>query len=385
MQDTAMNNSNACRQRNVNVIEINECESDVEEQNMFAGNVKVLNHAEQWNEECVLNDKLNFSFRLDTGADCSILSVELFNKLNVNQSEIKTSVGVISTLTDEVLRPLGTCTVKTQAKNNYSAKTALVDYQILNVTRLILDFIDLARDNGVILLRFPSHCSHRIQPLDVALMRPISLYYEEKVRMWMRSNPGKMMTLFQISTLFGAAFIQPCTMQTALNGFRKTSIWPPDKTVFTDDDFLPSATTNIQLLNLRGHSNESQRASDNSLILSNKNTCNLPQCYWMLDLTVESTSFPLGLKEAKEKRDIKEANKVALAKRKLSLGAEKNVINEKTKNTSKGKGFLKKKMCKSKRESDSSDTENEQDAHNSCANIDSDDDEAVFVCEICTI
>lgn len=38
-------------------------------------------------------------------------------------------------------------------------------------------------------------------------------------------------------------------MTTAINGFRKTGIWPPDLNVFSDADFLPSATTDIQLEN----------------------------------------------------------------------------------------------------------------------------------------
>ncbi|CAH1992916.1 unnamed protein product [Acanthoscelides obtectus] len=52
-----------------------------------------------------------------------------------------------------------------------------------------IDVIDLARDNGVILLCFPPHCTRRLQPLDEAFMRPLSLYYEDEVRRWLRSNP----------------------------------------------------------------------------------------------------------------------------------------------------------------------------------------------------
>ncbi|GJQ73139.1 hypothetical protein Trydic_g1766 [Trypoxylus dichotomus] len=51
----------------------------------------------------------------------------------------------------------------------------------------------------------------------------------------MRSNLRKVATLFQISTLFGAAFIH---------------------TYKTDDDFLPSATTDIQLDDLRTNNNQ---------------------------------------------------------------------------------------------------------------------------------
>ncbi|KAG8233292.1 hypothetical protein J437_LFUL012227 [Ladona fulva] len=38
-------------------------------------------------------------------------------------------------------------------------------------------------------------------------------------------------------------------MPTAINGFRKTGIWPHDLDVLSDADFLPSATTDIQLEN----------------------------------------------------------------------------------------------------------------------------------------
>ena len=110
-----------------------------------------------------------------------------------------------------------------------------------------LALIDMARANGVILLCFPPHCSHRLQPLDVAFMKPLSKYYEEEVRKWLRCNPGKVVTLFQIASLFGTAYVQASTMMTAVNGFRKTGIWPVDMNVFNDADFLPSVTTDIQL------------------------------------------------------------------------------------------------------------------------------------------
>ncbi|XP_072388730.1 uncharacterized protein [Diabrotica undecimpunctata] len=78
-------------------------------------------------------------------------------------------------------------------------------------------------------------------------MKPLSKYYEDEIRKWLRCNPGKVVTLFQIASLFGTAFIQAAAMSTAINGFRKTGIWPCDMNVFKDEDFLPSATTNIEL------------------------------------------------------------------------------------------------------------------------------------------
>lgn len=110
-----------------------------------------------------------------------------------------------------------------------------------------IELIDLARKHGVILLCFPPHCSHRLQPLDVSFMKPLSNYYEDEVRKFLRSNPGKVATLHHLSQLFGAAYTRAATMSNAVNGFRKTGIYPTDMHVFSDDDFLPSATTEIEL------------------------------------------------------------------------------------------------------------------------------------------
>ncbi|CAK9823984.1 MFS-type transporter clz9 [Anthophora retusa] len=37
-----------------------------------------------------------------------------------------------------------------------------------------LAVIDLAREHGVIMISFPPHCSHQLQPLDVSFMKPFS-------------------------------------------------------------------------------------------------------------------------------------------------------------------------------------------------------------------
>lgn len=108
-----------------------------------------------------------------------------------------------------------------------------------------LNVIDYARDNGVSMLCIPPHCSQRLQPLDVAFMNPLSRYYSEELRKWLRSNPGKVVTLFQISTIFGAAYIQCANMRTAISAFKATGIWPTDPSIFKEEDFLPADVTDI--------------------------------------------------------------------------------------------------------------------------------------------
>nr|CAB3264995.1 nucleosome-remodeling factor subunit NURF301 [Phallusia mammillata] len=108
-----------------------------------------------------------------------------------------------------------------------------------------IDVIDLAKNNGVIMLCFPPHCTHRLQPLDVSFMKPLSTYYAQMVKQWLRSNPGRVVSAFQIAKLVSEAFLQAATMRTAINGFKTTGIWPVNENVFDEADYAPSTTTDI--------------------------------------------------------------------------------------------------------------------------------------------
>ena len=101
---------------------------------------------------------------------------------------------------------------------------------LANPTLLILDghsthtqnlnLIDLAREHGVQILCLPPHCTHRLQPLDVTFMKPLSLFYDECVRKWLRNHPGRLVSMFQIGALFGEAYVRAATMQNALSGIQ---------------------------------------------------------------------------------------------------------------------------------------------------------------------
>lgn len=77
-------------------------------------------------------------------------------------------------------------------------------------------------------------------------MRPLSTYYDQQITAWLRSNPGMgVVTVRQIAEIFGKAFIQASSMSTAVNGFKKCGIWPYDSSVFSENDFAASLTTDI--------------------------------------------------------------------------------------------------------------------------------------------
>ena len=107
-----------------------------------------------------------------------------------------------------------------------------------------LEVIDLARDKGVVILCLPPHCSHRMQPLDVSFMKPLMTYYDQELEKWLRNHPGRVVTTFQTAELFGNAYTRAATAQTAMNGFRKTGIYPSNRDIFEPHEFAACEPTN---------------------------------------------------------------------------------------------------------------------------------------------
>lgn len=108
-----------------------------------------------------------------------------------------------------------------------------------------LDVIDLARKKNVIILCFPPHTTHRLQPLDVSFMGPLSTFYSQQLDYWLVNHPGRVVGLHQISKIFGEAYIKAANIRNACSGFKKTGIFPFDPEVFTEVDFAATETTNL--------------------------------------------------------------------------------------------------------------------------------------------
>jgi hypothetical protein len=73
--------------------------------------------------------------------------------------------------------------------------------------------------------RVPS-TTDRMQPLDVAFMKPFKTYYAREMANWMAAHPGRTVTAFQIAHLMGQADIKAGTVQIATSCFRATGILP---------------------------------------------------------------------------------------------------------------------------------------------------------------
>lgn len=107
--------------------------------------------------------------------------------------------------------------------------------------------IDRARENGVTILCLPPHTSHRMQPLDVSFMAPLTTFYTQEVEMWLRNHPGRCVTISEVGSLFGKAYLRASTPLNAINGFLKTGLCPLNPTVFTEDMFAAALPTDSDL------------------------------------------------------------------------------------------------------------------------------------------
>lgn len=105
-----------------------------------------------------------------------------------------------------------------------------------------LQVIDLAPTNHVTIVSIPPHSSHKTQPLDKTFMGPLKTYYSEYVRQFLRHSE-RPVGPYDIAELFGKAYIQCQTALIAAKGFRVTGIFPCDRNVFQDVDFLPSESS----------------------------------------------------------------------------------------------------------------------------------------------
>lgn len=109
-----------------------------------------------------------------------------------------------------------------------------------------LDALVYAKENGIIIFCFPPHCTHRVQPLDVSFYSPLVAYYNQELTNWLKNHPGRVITHFQVGTLFNNAYIKSATIQNALKGFSATGIAPFNPDVFPDWMFAAAEVTDIE-------------------------------------------------------------------------------------------------------------------------------------------
>lgn len=65
-------------------------------------------------------------------------------------------------------------------------------------SHLSIDALDFAKKNGIIMLSFPPHCSHKMQPLDISVYSPLKKFLNTALDSWMLNHPGKTLCIYDI-------------------------------------------------------------------------------------------------------------------------------------------------------------------------------------------
>ncbi|KAK3732062.1 hypothetical protein RRG08_026448 [Elysia crispata] len=105
-----------------------------------------------------------------------------------------------------------------------------------------LAVINYCKENDIVLLSFPPHCSHELQPLDKTVYGPLKTFFNAAADKWMRnpSNAGKVMTIHNIPILIAEAFPKAFTPTNIIAGFESTGIQPLNRERIPEQRYLPS-------------------------------------------------------------------------------------------------------------------------------------------------
>ena len=69
------------------------------------------------------------------------------------------------------------------------------------------DTIHLAAKEGIVIICIPPHTTHVSQPLDISFFQPLKAYWSEACHKYMQENPGRVVTKYQFSELFGSSLV----------------------------------------------------------------------------------------------------------------------------------------------------------------------------------
>lgn len=110
-------------------------------------------------------------------------------------------------------------------------------------SHLSIEVLDYFKENGVTILSFPPHCSHKLQPLDRTVYGPLKKYYNHASDNWLASHPGKTITIYDIPELVKTSLPLAATIDNIQSGFRVTGISPLNENIFPDSEFSGSYVT----------------------------------------------------------------------------------------------------------------------------------------------
>ena len=88
--------------------------------------------------------------------------------------------------------------------------------------------IRMAAAEGIILFTLPPHTTHLSQPLDKGPFSPLKIEWRKTVHKFITSNPGRVVSRYEFSSLFTDAWCNAMSMKNVAAGFKVTGVYPFD-------------------------------------------------------------------------------------------------------------------------------------------------------------
>ena len=109
------------------------------------------------------------------------------------------------------------------------------------------ELIDYARENGLFFLSLPPHTTHKLQPLNRAVFKPLKAFFNNACQKWMRNHPGRRIQTENLGELFKDAYIKLATLENAVSSFHISGIIPFNLDIIPQHEYIedprPTADT----------------------------------------------------------------------------------------------------------------------------------------------
>ncbi|XP_055910788.1 uncharacterized protein LOC129945153 [Eupeodes corollae] len=130
-------------------------------------------------------------------------------------------------------------------------------------THCSIELVVYFRQNGLVLLTFPPHTTHRLQPLDVSVFGPFKSRLRATFNTWSAKHLGKAISISDIAGLSCEPYQEAFSRKNILSGFKKSECFPLNENIFSDDEFLPASVTDILIENGTNIAEEVPPTSEN--------------------------------------------------------------------------------------------------------------------------
>jgi hypothetical protein len=93
-------------------------------------------------------------------------------------------------------------------------------------SHVTIEVIQFARNNAITIVKFPSHTTHLLQPLDVAVFKPLKSMWDKRLSAFQRENAFQPISKAQFVDILSSVWIEGISERNIKSGFSCTGIYP---------------------------------------------------------------------------------------------------------------------------------------------------------------